>query len=61
MEWFHNFSKQFHIKPDRAGDDEALFASSVRRLQQGQAVLDAPCGHFNRECFLGPYPDTMLS
>jgi len=44
MEWFVNFPKHYHLKPDNTGVEEAVFVRKTLRLRKGQAVLDAPCG-----------------
>jgi len=44
MEWFADFPKHFHIKPDDTGADEAAFIRKALHLRAGDAVLDAPCG-----------------
>jgi SAM-dependent methyltransferase len=44
MEWFADFPKHYHLKPDDTGAEEAAFIRKILRLRKGQAVLDAPCG-----------------
>lgn len=44
MEWFTNFPKHYHLKPDDTGAEEAAFIRRILHLRKGQAVLDAPCG-----------------
>jgi cyclopropane fatty-acyl-phospholipid synthase-like methyltransferase len=44
MEWFADYPKHYHLKPDDTGAEEAAFICKILHLRKGQSVLDAPCG-----------------
>lgn len=44
MEWFADYPRHYHLKPDDSGVEEAAFIRTILDLRDGQAVLDAPCG-----------------
>jgi cyclopropane fatty-acyl-phospholipid synthase-like methyltransferase len=44
VEWFRDFNRQFWLKGDDTGQDEAEFIRKALGLRKGQSVLDAPCG-----------------
>ena len=42
--WFDNYDRNFGLKADDTGEDEARFIRRVLHLRRGQSVLDIPCG-----------------
>jgi len=44
MEWFENYERNFGLKGDETGEEEAAFIMRALGLRRAQSVLDAPCG-----------------
>jgi len=43
-DWFYTLHDSMWLAPDEQGEDEASFIKKVLKLEEGQRILDAPCG-----------------